>query len=133
MNDDFVERYMDLIRTNSLISVYMPALSAAATIIVIFFGGSRVLAGEISLGTFTAFLWYLNMVLWPVREAGNMINLFQRGTAGIERLFELLDHEPEIADQPRPGDTPERLEGGLEVRGAHLPLRRGPPAGARAT
>jgi ATP-binding cassette subfamily B protein len=116
VNDDFVERYMDLIRTNSLISVYMPALSAAATLIVIFFGGGRVLAGEISLGTFTAFLWYLNMVLWPVREAGNMINLFQRGTAGIERLFELLEHEPEIADEPAPG-APERLDGGLEVRG----------------
>ena len=115
VNDDFVERYMDLIRTNSLISVFMPGLSAAATLIVIFFGGSRVLAGEISLGTFTAFLWYLNMVLWPVREAGNMINLFQRGSAGIERLFELLEHEPEIADEPAPG-APRQLRGGLEVR-----------------
>jgi ATP-binding cassette subfamily B protein len=45
-----------------------------------------------------------------------MINLFQRGTAGIERLFELLEHEPEIADEPAPG-APERLDGGLEVRG----------------
>jgi ATP-binding cassette subfamily B protein len=115
VNDEFVERYMDLIRTNSLISVFMPGLSAAATLIVIFFGGSRVLAGEISLGTFTAFLWYLNMVLWPVREAGNMINLFQRGSAGIERLFELLEHEPEIADKPVPG-APRQLRGGLEVR-----------------
>jgi ATP-binding cassette subfamily B protein len=115
VNDDFVERYLDLIRTNSWISVFMPGLSVAATLIVIFFGGGRVLAGEISLGTFTAFLWYLNMVLWPVREAGNMINLFQRGSAGVERLFELLEHEPEVADEPRPG-APERLRGGLEVR-----------------
>jgi ATP-binding cassette subfamily B multidrug efflux pump len=116
VNDDFVERYMALIRTNSLISVYMPALSTVATLIVIFFGGGRVLSGEISLGSFTAFLWYLNMVLWPVREAGSMINLFQRGAAGIERLFELLDHPPEIADEPFPG-APRELRGGLEVRG----------------
>ncbi|MEN8184678.1 MAG: ABC transporter ATP-binding protein, partial [Myxococcota bacterium] len=114
-NDNFVERYLDLIRTNSLIAVYMPALSACATLLVLYFGGSRVVAGEISLGTFTAFLWYLNMVLWPVREAGNMINLFQRGSAGLDRLFELLDHDPEIPDRSAP-DAPASLHGTLEVR-----------------
>jgi len=114
VSDDLVERYMRLIRTNSIVSVVMPALGAVATGIVLFYGGSRVLAGEISLGTFTAFLWYLNMVLWPIREAGNMINLFQRGAAGLDRLYELFESEPEIQDQPVSG-APERLGGRLEL------------------
>ena len=114
VSDDLVQRYMRLIRTNSVVSVVMPALGAVATGIVLLYGGRRVLAGEISLGTFTAFLWYLNMVLWPIREAGNMINLFQRGAAGLDRLAELFDHAPEIEDRPRAG-APARLGGALEV------------------
>jgi ATP-binding cassette subfamily B protein len=74
-----------------------------------------VIAGTMSLGTFTSFVWYLNMVLWPVREAGNMINLFQRGAAGCDRVFELLDLPPEIEDAPDPA-TPHALRGAVELR-----------------
>jgi ATP-binding cassette subfamily B protein len=115
-NDRYARAYQLLIRSNSRLGALMPGLGAVATLIVLSLGGSRVLAGEISLGSFTAFLWYLNMVLWPVREAGAMINLFQRGSAGIERLFELLDAEPEIVD--RPGAAPDvELSGAIELRG----------------
>jgi len=115
-NQEYLERNMSLLRTNSLLASFMPGLGALAILVVLYFGGLRVMAGEITLGTFTAFVWYLNMVLWPVREAGNMISLLQRGAAGCVRLFELLDAEPEIADRPAP-DAPERLEGGIELRG----------------
>jgi ATP-binding cassette subfamily B protein len=113
-NQRFVGRYLDLIRTNSLLAAYMPGWSSLATLVVIAAGGSRVVSGELSLGSFTAFLWYLNLVLWPVREAGAMINLFQRGSAGLERLFELLDHPPEIADVP--SGAPGELQGAIELR-----------------
>lgn len=117
-NESFVRRYLDLIRTNSILASAMPAWSNLATLVVIVAGGSRVLSGELTLGSFTAFLWYLNLVLWPVREAGAMINLFQRGAAGVERLFELLDHPPEIADAPASA-APGGLHGAIELRGLH--------------
>jgi ATP-binding cassette subfamily B protein len=125
-NESFVRRYLDLIRTNSLLAAYMPGWSSVATLVVIVAGGSRVLSGELTLGSFTAFLWYLNLVLWPVREAGAMINLFQRGAAGADRLFELLDHPPEIADAPAAGG-PLELLGAIELRG----LRYRYPGAAR--
>jgi ATP-binding cassette subfamily B protein len=115
-SQDYAEKSLALVRTQSLLGAWMPALGACSTLVVLGLGGSRVLAGEITLGTFTAFLWYLNMVLWPVREAGNMINLFQRGAAGCVRLFELLDEAPEIEDAPAP-DPPARLAGAIELRG----------------
>jgi ATP-binding cassette subfamily B protein len=117
-NESFVRRYLELIRTNSILAAAMPAWSNVATLVVIVAGGSRVLSGELTLGSFTAFLWYLNLVLWPVREAGAMINLFQRGAAGVERLFELLDHPPEIADAPASA-APGELHGAIELRGLH--------------
>ena len=57
------------------------------------------------------------MVLWPVREAGNIVNLFQRGFAGCDRLFELLDTQPEIVDPPAP-DAPPEIAGRIEL--AHV-------------
>ena len=116
VNDGYADHYLELMRTNALLSSLMPALGAACTLAVLGFGAGRVLSGELSVGTFTAFFWYIGMVLWPVREAGNMVNLFQRGAAAATRLFEVLDTEPEIADQPIPG-APEKLSGAIRVEG----------------
>jgi ATP-binding cassette subfamily B protein len=56
------------------------------------------------------------MLLWPVREAGSMVNLVQRGAASASRLFEILDAEPEIEDRLVP-DAPRRLGGSISLRG----------------
>jgi len=115
VNAKYADNYLALIRTNSLLGSWMPALGAICQVVILGFGGSRVLSGEISIGTFAAFFWYLNMVLWPVRDAGNMIILFQRGASGTQRLFEILDSQPEIVDQPIK-DVPDCLSGQLELR-----------------
>jgi ATP-binding cassette subfamily B protein len=113
-NDAYVERNLELVRTTALLAAWMPALGALCTLAILGFGGSRVVSGEISLGSFTAFLWYLGMLLWPVRDAGNLIIQVQSGFAGVERVHELLDAEPAIRD--RASDAgPERLHGELEL------------------
>ncbi len=115
VNDDYADQYYRLMRMNSLISSIMPALAASCTLIVLGVGGSQVLAGEMTVGTFAAFFWYVGMVVWPVREAGNMVNLVQRGAASTARLFEILDYEPEIADRPV-ADSPDQLGGAIAIR-----------------
>ena len=114
VNEDYVLRNLELVRTSSRLAAWMPGLGALCTITILMAGGRRVQTGEITLGAFTAFLWYLGMLLWPVREAGNLVNLFQRGFAGCDRLFELLDAAPEIADPPAP-DAPATLAGAIEL------------------
>lgn len=117
VNAAYADGYYDLMQTNSMISSLMPTLGAVATLTILGVGGSQVLAGEISIGTFTSFFWYVGMVLWPVREAGNMVNLVQRGAAATTRLFEVLEHEPEIADAPA-ADAPDRLLGRVNFENA---------------
>jgi len=112
----YADSYMSLIKTNSLLSSFMPILGVICQIVILGYGGSRVLAGEIGVGTFAAFFWYLNMVLWPVRDAGNMLTLWQRGATGAQRLFEVLDTEPEIVDQCSE-DVPDQLSGEMEIQG----------------
>ena len=58
---------------------------------VIWFGGTLVVAGTISVGGFVAFGMYLGMLTWPLIALGWVINLFQRGAASMTRLLDILD------------------------------------------
>ena len=100
VNGDFVDKNIDLFITNSFLSALMPILAASGTLIIIGYGSSLLNDGEITIGTFAAFFSYLGLLLWPVREAGNLVTQWQRGASGTARLFEILDHEPEIEDTP---------------------------------
>lgn len=114
VNQQFADRNLHLFETTSMLSALMPALAAAATVIIIGYGATLVSAGDITLGTFVAFFSYLGLLLWPVREVGPLVTQWQRGASGTARLFEILDHAPEISNHPAP-QYPE-LTGRVEVQ-----------------
>ncbi len=114
VNQDYVDRNLALFTTSSLLAALMPTLAALCTIIILGYGASLVASGDITLGTFAAFFSYLTMVLWPVREAGALVTQWQRGASGTARLYDILDHEPEIRDTPT-SEYPE-LTGKVELR-----------------
>jgi ATP-binding cassette subfamily B protein len=115
VNQAYTDRFFALSRTNSFIQGVMPWLGAFSTVIILGYGGALVLAGELTVGTFTAFFSYVSMVLWPVRQAGQMVTLWQQGASGAERLFEVLDHAPEIEDRTDAG-APTEIRGALSLR-----------------
>jgi ATP-binding cassette subfamily B protein len=115
VNLEYVSRFLALVRTNSFIASSMPWMGAFSSVVILGYGGSLVLSGEMSIGTFTAFFSYAGMVLWPVAEAGQMVTLWQQGASGAERLFEVLDHAPEIADRPS-ANAPKEIEGRITFR-----------------
>ena len=116
VSDEYNARFHALVRLNSFISAIMPWMAAFSTVIILGFGGSMVRDGTMSLGTFTAFFSYVGMVLWPVREIGQMVTLWQRGASGTQRLFQILDSLPEVVDQPR-ADAPAQIKGELTLHG----------------
>jgi ATP-binding cassette subfamily B protein len=67
---------------------------------ILFVGGQRVVAHGITIGVLTEFVLYQQMLVWPVREIGWIIAMGQEASAGAERIFELLDTPPDIADAP---------------------------------
>ena len=114
VNLDYATRFMKLTRTNSYIQGVMPWVGALSTVVILGYGGSLVASGEMSIGTFTAFFSYASMVLWPVRQAGQMVTLWQQGASGAQRLFEVLDHEPEIEDRGA-STVPATIAGRVEL------------------
>lgn len=123
VNADYAARFMALTRVNSRLAALMPWLGAFTTVTILGAGGQRVLDGTMTIGTFTAFFTYVTMVLWPVREAGNLVTQWQQGASASARLFEVLDAEPEIADRAlSPADAEGRAVRG-ELRVAQLVYR----------
>jgi ATP-binding cassette, subfamily B, multidrug efflux pump len=117
VSDEYVARFTALVRLNSLISALMPWLAAFSTVMILGVGGGMVRSGEMSLGTFAAFFAYVGMVLMPVRELGQMVTMWQRGASGTQRLFEILDSEPDVSD-PQVSELPP-IVGHLTLQGLH--------------
>ncbi|MDW6020398.1 ABC transporter ATP-binding protein [Mesorhizobium sp. BAC0120] len=72
----------------------------AAMGLVLWFGGEKVIAGEISVGTLAQFLTFMTILQMPVRQLGLMVNSFARASTCGTRLFALLDTELDIEDAP---------------------------------
>jgi len=111
--------YADLVfratRFRALMNVIMPLMTTILPVIIIGYGGSLVMSGEISIGTFTAFFSYLLMLTGPVRMIGMTLSMLTTGAAGTARLFEVLDYQPEIADRPDT-NVPGAIEGNLQFK-----------------
>jgi ABC-type multidrug transport system fused ATPase/permease subunit len=95
---------------------FLPSLGLAA---ILFVGGREVIAGTITLGTFTAFYGYLLMLIGPMRTLGFMLGSAQRATAAGARIFELLDRAPAIVAPPGAPPLPAG-NGRVELRGVSL-------------
>jgi ABC-type multidrug transport system fused ATPase/permease subunit len=79
----------------------LPQLSLAG---ILWYGGRLAIGGQITLGTLVAFNSYLLLLTWPLQGLGMLFGFAQRAAASAERVFEVLDQPPAIAD--RPGAVP---------------------------
>lgn len=87
-------------KIQSLWMPFMNVFMGIGTGLILWVGGYGVIRGDISLGTLIAFITYISMLLRPVRQTGMMMNVVMRSMAASERIFEVLDTIPEIADSP---------------------------------
>ncbi|MAV25611.1 MAG: hypothetical protein CMQ05_05770 [Gammaproteobacteria bacterium] len=85
-------------RFQAWLNLAMPILTTASPVIIIFYGGALVLQGQITIGTFMAFFSYMMMVVMPVRMIGMSLSMFTAAAAGTERIFEVLEYQPEVRD-----------------------------------
>ena len=93
-----------------------------ALVIVLWVGGQEVFRPRISVGSFVAFNTYMVQLTWPVIALGWVINIFQRGTASMGRIDEILRQQPTIADDPALSPCPQRTESAAKSSSAISPL-----------
>src|SRR5229473_3091598 len=98
-NQEYIRRSLGLVRLMGMLWPTLELMLGAAVVIVLWLGGREVLLGKISVGDFVAFNTYMVQLTWPVIALGWVINIFQRGTASLVRINEILSQQPEIADE----------------------------------
>lgn len=99
-NSAFQEKNLKAIRLMAFWTNFMNFLTALGTVSVLWYGGRRVMGGDISVGTLIAFNAYLVALLNPVRMIGWITAMFIRAGAGLQRIFELLDTRNEVEEKP---------------------------------
>ncbi len=103
---------------------FLPNLGLAVVLLV---GGRQVVNGSLSLGEFTAFYTYLIMLIGPMRMLGTALGMSQRAIASGNRLFEVLDREPEIQSPPGAPELPAG-DGRVVLRDVELRYGEASPA-----
>ncbi|HEY1865531.1 MAG TPA: ABC transporter ATP-binding protein [Candidatus Acidoferrales bacterium] len=97
-NRDYVTRNLKLIAAWSMFMPALTALIGMTFVLVLWFGGREVIAGQISLGEFVAFYAYMVQLVFPMIALGFVTNIFQRGAASMGRLNYILEAQPSICN-----------------------------------
>ena len=97
-NREYIARSLKLVRLMGMLWPTLETMLGFAIVLVLWLGGKEVLLGRINVGDFVAFNTYMVQLTWPVIALGWVINIFQRGTASMGRINEILVEKPEIAD-----------------------------------
>jgi ATP-binding cassette subfamily B multidrug efflux pump len=116
MSWEYLKKNLVLARVQSIMWPLMFLLVGFSLVITLYFGGLRVIRGEISIGMLTAFFGYLVMLIWPMIAFGWVVNILQQGAASMGRLTKILDTEPEIRNTPATDTAITSVEGSIEFR-----------------
>ena len=114
----YAQKYYRATRYQQFMDVAMSMLTTISPLIIMFYGGLMVLQDELTLGTWLAFSTYLMMVTHAVTQMGWALSMFVAAAAGTERIFDVLDVEPEVKDDPH-NQPPAVIEGRLQFRNFH--------------
>jgi ABC-type multidrug transport system fused ATPase/permease subunit len=115
LNDEHREANM---RTVYLNAAYFPSvelLSAVATAAILVYGGNQVIDGALTIGVLASFVFYLQSFFDPIQSLSQLYTTYQAGMAALDKIFELLDENPDLADRPGAVELP-RLRGEIDFQ-----------------
>ncbi|HET6474607.1 MAG TPA: ABC transporter ATP-binding protein [Thermoleophilia bacterium] len=98
--------------------VYFPfveLISACAVVIVIWYGGALVAGNAIEVGVLVGFIGYLNSFFDPLQQLSQLYNTFQASMAAVQKIYKVLDTDPDMLDAPDAVDLPD-VHGSVELK-----------------
>ncbi len=122
LNKDYEVKSMEMAKMRGIVNPIMQGINGLTVLIVIWYGGVRVLRGDLLVADIVAFIAYLNVLAWPTAAFGWMLSLVERGRAAMRRLEEILESKPEIVGAPA-RDT-STLKEGIEFRNVSFAYAR---------
>jgi ATP-binding cassette subfamily B protein len=98
LNREYIARSLKLVQLMGMLWPTLEFVLGIAMILTLLVGGHLVIAHRITVGDFVAFNTYMVLLTWPIIAVGWVVNIFQRGTASVKRIDELMRAEPVIDD-----------------------------------
>ena len=111
VSSDYLDANMATARA---VAWYFPSVEILRIIgygVLLFFGGRRVISGDMTFGTVVSLLLYLDWFFAPITNLSNTVNQMQSASAGLQKLFRLMDTPPAVVDAFDAVDLPDRLGG----------------------
>ncbi len=131
INRDHLEAHLRSITYYALFFPVIEVLTAVALALILWYGGLSILEGTLTIGVIAAFLQYARRFFRPIQDLSEKYNILQNAIASSERIFTLLDTQPEIRDDPDPLHLPRPGRGEIEFRNVWFSY--GPPSPSPAT
>ena len=127
LNDENYDANMKTVHLNA---AYFPAvelLSAVATAGILVYGGIQAIEGDVTIGVLVAFVAALNNFFDPIQSLSQFYTTYQAGMAALDKIFELLDEEPDLRDKPD-AVVLDRLRGEIDFEAVTFAYGDGAPA-----
>ncbi|MEE9148163.1 MAG: ABC transporter ATP-binding protein, partial [Candidatus Tectomicrobia bacterium] len=102
VNGEYLETNLRTARVSAFYFPTIEMLSMLAIALVVVYGGPMVISGSLSAGTFVAFVLYMHRFFEPIRDLGFRWNYLQMAMASGERIFDILDTQTRIQEDPHP-------------------------------
>jgi ATP-binding cassette, subfamily B, multidrug efflux pump len=116
-NQEYIRRSLKLVRLMGMLWPTLETMLGLAVVLVLWLGGRQVIRGTMTVGDFVAFNTYMVQLTWPIIALGWVINIFQRGTASMGRINEILTAKSDITDTPESAALAKAdIRGELEFR-----------------
>jgi ATP-binding cassette subfamily B protein len=125
LNQGYRAANFETVVLNGLYFPFVDFLSAAATAVVLGYGGYLVFDGSLTIGTLFAFIGYLTNFFDPVQQLSQLYNTFLAAVAALDKIMDVLDEEPEVLDRSGARDLP-RIVGQVRFDGVRFAYGTGP-------
>jgi ATP-binding cassette subfamily B protein len=123
LNKEYEVKSMEMAKLRGIVNPIMQGINGLTVLIIIWYGGVRVMRGDLLVADIVAFIAYLNVLAWPTAAFGWMLSLVERGRAAMRRLEEIFEVTPEIGEPASPVAMRE-LKEGIEFRNVSFAYER---------
>jgi ATP-binding cassette subfamily B protein len=127
LNEDNYDANMKTVHLNAAYFPGVEMLSAVATAGILVYGGYQAISGDVTIGVLVAFIAALNNFFDPIQSLSQLYTTYQAGMAALDKIFELLDEEPDLVDAPDAVEL-ERIRGEIDFQDVTFAYGEAAPA-----
>jgi ATP-binding cassette subfamily B protein len=122
-----VDRAIDIARLDAVFMPMVEFLPLLGLLGVLWLGGRRVIAGDLTIGSFLAFNAYIAYLVWPLRVLGQRVTTLQKAVGASARIMEVLEAEPQLVEPRHPIKLEQPVRGDIRLAGVRFGHEDGHP------